>query len=193
MKYTIGEIAEIRDKMKTRLKPGRFEHTLGVAYTAASLGMIWEEDISKCLMAGMLHDCAKNMTEAELIQSCSDADIALTEEELASPQIIHSIYGAYLSETYYGITDGDVISAVRYHTTGRAAMSLLEKIIFIADFIEPLRNEAGCLKEARNLAYKDIDRCMCLILANTIEYLDRTGKAVESKTKEAAEYYSTVL
>lgn len=190
---SIEQIIEIREKVRSDLSPSRFEHTLGVAYTAACMGMIYNEDPLKCELAGLLHDCAKNMTDEELIFGCKNAGISLSREELLSPQIIHSIYGAWLAETKFGIKDEDIINAVRYHTTGRASMSVLEKIIFIADFIEPLRTKAPCLREARHLAFRDIDRCMHLILVDTFEFLNNSGKPVEEKTIEAYNYFKAII
>jgi len=190
---TIEYISQIRDRIRKELNPERYEHTLGVAYTAACMGMIWGADPLECELAGLLHDCAKNMSYEDLIKGCEEAGIPLTQEELSSPQIIHAIYGAWLVEFRYGINDEDIINAVRFHTTGRVSMSLLEKIIFISDFIEPLRTKAACLKDARNLAFKDIDRCMHLILVDTFEYLDSAGKHVEKNTVEAYNYFKAII
>lgn len=190
---TIETISDIREKIRKELTPERFEHTLGVAYTAACMGMIYGEDPMKCELAGLLHDCAKNMTNEELINGCKSAGILLTHDELLSPQIIHAIYGAWLVKEKYGIDDPDIINAVRYHTTGRASMSILEKIIFIADFIEPLRTKAPCLKDARSLAFKDIDRCMHFILVDTFEYLDGAGKHIEKNTVDAYNYFKAII
>lgn len=189
----INLIVQIREQMKKELLPDRYEHTLGVAYTAACMGMVYNEDPLKCELAGLLHDCAKNMSEEELISACRTAGIRLSREELLSPKIIHSIYGAYLVKARYGIDDEDIINAVRYHTTGRPSMSTLEKIIFISDFIEPLRTKAGCLKDARKLAFKDIDRCMHLILVDTFEFLNSAGKHVEKNTVDAYNYFKAII
>lgn len=186
-------ISQIRDRIRQELSPERYEHTLGVAYTAACMGTIWGQDPLECELAGLLHDCAKNMSAEELIKGCGEAGIPLSEDELLSPQTIHAIYGAWMTEFKYGITDQNIINAVRYHTTGRSSMSLLEKIIFIADFIEPLRSKASCLKEARSLAYRDIDRCMYLILMDTFEYLDGAGKHIEKNTIEAYSYFKAII
>jgi len=194
LRYTdLDYIIQIREKVKQDLTPERFEHTLGVAYTAACMGMIYGEDPLKCELAGLLHDCAKNFSTEEMISGCKASGIRLTKEELLSPQIIHAIYGACLVKEKYGIEDEDIINAVRFHTTGRPSMSVLEKIIFISDFIEPLRDKAACLKDARSLAFKDIDRCMHFILVDTFEYLDRAGKHVEKNTVDAYNYFKAII
>lgn len=189
----IAQISEIREKISRVLDPMRYEHTLGVAYTAACLGMIWGEDPERCELAGLLHDCAKCMTHEEQISGCLLHGIALSDEELRSPQIIHAVYGHYLARTVYGIEDTGILDAVRYHTTGRAQMSTLEKIIYIADFIEPMRYRSKCLREARIEAFRDIDKCMLIILLDTIMYLEESGKPVDSLTYEAYNYFKAII
>ena len=190
---TAPYIAEIREQIKGQLKPSRYEHTLGVAYTAACMGMVHGEDPLRCELAGLLHDCAKNIPDEELLSACVSAGIPLSEEEIASPQLLHAIYGAYLCKEVFQIDEEDILNAVRYHTTGRQSMSMLEKIIYIADFIEPLRDKATCLREARKLAFTDIDRCMYEILVNTIEYLSDKGKPIEKHTLEAYNYFKAII
>lgn len=190
---TASFLTEIRGRMKEILKPSRYEHTLGVAYTAACMGMVHGVDPLLCELAGLLHDCAKNMTDEELLEACTDAGILLSEEEKELPQILHSIYGAYLVADKYGISDAEIQNAIRWHTTGKEEMSMLEKIIYIADFIEPLRDKASCLPEARKLAFTDLDACMYVILKNTVEYLEKNSVPVEKHTLKAYQYYKSIL
>ncbi len=190
---TASYLSGIRDRMKEILKPSRYEHTLGVAYTAACMGMVHGVDPLRCELAGLLHDCAKNMTDEELLKACAGAGILLSDEEKALPQILHAVYGAYLVREKYKITDAELTSAVRWHTTGKEEMSMLEKIIYIADFIEPLRDKAECLPEARKLAFTDLDACMYMILKNTVEYLEKSFVPVEKHTLKAYQYYKEIL
>lgn len=190
---TVGCIAEIREKVKSVLDPLRFEHTLGVAYTASCLGMIWGVDPLKCELAGILHDCAKCLSHEEQIKGCIDNNIPLTEEELASPQVIHAKYGSFLANSLYGIDDEDILNAIRYHTTGRALMSMLEKIVYVADFIEPLRSKSKSLSEARIEAFRDIDRCMVVILLDTFNYLEASGKPIGTESYEAYNYFKAII
>ena len=189
IKYSIDYIAGIREKVKKELKPARYEHTLGVAYTAACMAFLYGEDPLKAELAGILHDCAKCYPHEEQIRICREAGIPLTKEELASPAVIHAICGRYLAETMYGITDEDLLNAIGSHTTGRPAMSRLEKIIYIADFIEPLRSEAPNLPEMRKLAFQDLDECMYQILMSTIDYLNGRGAPVVPATMDAFMWY----
>lgn len=187
--YSIDHIAGIRERVKKELKPARYEHTLGVAYTAACMAFLYGEDPLKAELAGILHDCAKCYPHEEQIRICHEAGIGLSEAELASPAVIHAICGRYLAEKVYGITDEDLLNAIGSHTTGRPAMSRLEKIIYIADFIEPLRSEAPNLPEMRKLAFQDLDECMYQILMSTIEYLNGRGAPVVPATMDAFLWY----
>ncbi len=187
--YNTEELQHIRRIMSEKLAPKRFEHTLGVSYTAAALAMAHGADISSAQMAGLLHDCAKRFPENVLIKKCEDHGIKLSEDELLSPAVIHAIYGAYLTEHKYGIADRDVVNAVRYHTTGRAGMSKLEKIVYIADYIEPTRDLSKQLQKLRSLAFKDLDETMSAMLDSTIGYLDLKKRHVAVDTYKALEYF----
>lgn len=114
---------------------------MGVMYTAASLAMCYGADIQKALTAGLLHDCGKYCPAEEQIRLCGRYGIDLTRSELEMPALIHARLGAYLAEHEYGIKDREILDAVTYHTTGRPGMSMLEKIIYIADYIEPNRRK----------------------------------------------------
>ncbi len=187
---TIALISELRAKVKHRQTAKRFEHTLGVAYTAACMAFTSEIPPLKAELAGLLHDCAKCYTDKELISMCHKARVELTDEELASPAVIHAKYGSYMAEHELGITDPDILNAIRFHTTGRPDMSTLEKIIFVADYIEPLRDKASNLKEARNLAFTDLDECVYNILEATVSYLRSQGSSIVTDTLSAYEWYS---
>ena len=128
----------------------RFEHTLGVEYTAAALAMRYGEDIRNARTAGLLHDCAKCLSDKKRLSICRKNKIPMTELEKKNPFLLHGKVGAYLAKQKYGIKNQDVLNAIRNHTTGRQGMSLLEKIVFIADYIEPCRKHAPNLAETRN-------------------------------------------
>ena len=191
--YRIEEIQYIRKIMSDKLDPKRYEHTLGVSFTAAALAMAHDYDITDAEMAGLLHDCAKHFPESVLISKCRKHGIYLSEEELKSPAVIHAIYGAYLAEHKYGISDREVINSIRYHTTGRAGMSKLEKIIYLADYIEPTRSSSEILPEVRRLAFTDLDLCMYKILGSTVEYLDSRKTHIAKDTFTAYEYFRELL
>lgn len=189
MGYGIDEIQRIRRILSEKLDPGRYEHTLGVSFTCAALAMAYGEDIDKAEMAGLLHDCAKRFPESVLIEKCKKNGVYLSDAELESPAVVHAKYGRYLALKKYGITDEDILNAISYHTTGRAGMSLLEKIVYVADYIEPRRFKAPDLKEIRALAFKDIDECMLKIFEGTISYLDGKRSHIAPDTLSAYEYF----
>ncbi|MBQ3792694.1 MAG: bis(5'-nucleosyl)-tetraphosphatase (symmetrical) YqeK [Lachnospiraceae bacterium] len=184
MKYS-----KIRKKLKDELDPKRYEHTLGVASTAVCLAMVYDEDLDKATTAGLLHDCAKCLTNEERIKICKKNQIEITEAEYENPFLLHAKVGSYLAEKEYEVTDEDVLMAIRSHTTGRPGMSTLEKIIYVADYIEPNRNHSGRLPELRKLAFQDLDKALIQILKDTLGYLDTTDAKIDPMTKETYEYY----
>ena len=178
------DIENIRKRLHKHLPAARYNHTIGVAYTAASLAMRYDCDIERALLAGLLHDCAKEYKSDELVDKCNKAGIKLSTSELNSPQIIHAIYGVYMAKNIYDINDEDVLSSIRWHTTGKADMSLLEKIVFTADYIEPGRCEAKNLELVRHVAFEDITKAVYIISEDTIAYLKKKERLVDEHTIE---------
>lgn len=186
---SLDKLISIRDELRTELDPMRFEHTLGVAYTAACLAFIYNEEPLKAEEAGLLHDCAKRFKNDELLRLCSEAGIRLSHEEIRSPQVVHAKYGKHLAQVRFGIEDEDILKAIEHHTTGYPGMGTLEKILFVSDYIEPLRNEASHLSEIRKLAFRDMDECVYRILSSMMEHLQDTGKEIVPDTIKAFEWY----
>ena len=184
------EILRFREQMKATLDPPRFEHSLSVSFTCMALAMHCEASLEKAEVAGILHDCAKCYDDYKLIELCKDKGILLTEDELLAPAVIHAKYGAWMAEHEFGITDSEILSAIRWHTTGRANMALLEKILYIADYIEPRRDKAANLDKVRKLAFESLDETIYEILASSLEYLNSKGKYIDNRSKEAYNYYS---
>ncbi|MDE6844595.1 MAG: bis(5'-nucleosyl)-tetraphosphatase (symmetrical) YqeK [Lachnospiraceae bacterium] len=194
-------LAKLRKEMEKALEPKRYEHTLSVAYTAANLAMVHDIDIDKALTAGMLHDCAKCLSHHKQVSICKKSHMALSEMESEDESpLIHAKAGSILAREEYGIEDEDILNAICYHTTGRPQMSPLEKVIYIADYIEPGRKHAKRtagvsdlylqnLTDARKLAYKDLDEALCRILSDTLAYLKEKGGKVDSMTQKTYEYY----
>lgn len=182
-------ITEIRKHLKKKLNPMRYEHTLGVSYTCMALAMRYSANLDQAEMAGLLHDCAKRYDDATIICKCQEHGIELTEGELRAPAVIHAKLGAWMAEHKYGITDPEVLSAIACHTTGKPAMSLLEKILYVADYIEPRRDKAPNLPKLRRLAFEDLDEALYQILDSTRNYLKETGTAEDDTTEQTWEYY----
>lgn len=120
---------ELQKKLEHILKPGRFRHTVGVRYTAQAMAMRFGENVEQIGVAGVLHDCAKYMTEDDMLAECKKYGIECTEVEKKQPHLLHAKLGACYAKEKYGITDGQVLSAIRWHTTGRPDMTDFEKII----------------------------------------------------------------
>lgn len=189
MKKT-NQLKKIRKAVEKVQDAKRFEHTLGVEYTAAALAMRYGCDIDDARAAGLLHDCAKCMSDEKRLSICKKNHIKVTEVERKNPFLLHAKVGAYLAREKYGIKNPDILNAIQNHTTGRKNMSLLEKIIFVADYIEPGRKNAPNLTEVRKLAFIDIDRALLAILRQTLQYLKASGGDIDPMTEETWRYYS---
>ena len=186
---TLEITQRLRKKLENELKPDRFDHTLGVAYTSASLAMVHGADVDKALIAGLLHDCAKCLPHDEQLKICEKNNIKLTDVERRNHSLLHAKAGIYIARTVYDVYDPEILDAIRYHTTGREDMSLLEKIVYIADFIEPNRKPLKDMEIIRKEAFTDIDRCLAHILHNSVIYLRTIGKECDETTMNAYEFY----
>lgn len=187
------KLEQIKTKVKQVLKPTRYEHTLGVMYTAGALAMRYHEDMYNALFAGLLHDCAKSFPESACFSLCNSFQIPVSDVERKNPGLLHAKLGARLAEREYGITDAYIMDAICYHTTGRPNMTLLDKIIYVADYMEPNRCEAPNLDEIRRLAFEDIDECLYAILESTMAYLKQKDAVIDPMTEETYLYYKKVL
>ena len=132
------ELVEIRKKLKKVQDKDRYEHTKGVMYTAGCLAMAYGYDMHKAMLAGLLHDCAKCIPNKKKLKMCSQHHISVSEFEQEHPFLLHAKLGAYVAKAKYDVTDENILSAITWHTTGKPEMTLLEKIVYIADYIEQL-------------------------------------------------------
>ena len=158
----------MRRKVKKYLDKNRYNHTLGVMYTAGALAMRYGADLNRALTAGLLHDCAKCIPNDKKIRMCKKNHIFITPAEQANPSLLHAKLGAFLAAKKYHIGDRTILNAIACHTTGKPEMTLLDKIIYIADYIEPNRAELPNMGEARRLAFEDIDECLYLLLRDSL-------------------------
>ncbi len=184
-----NDLKKIRKAMKKNLDAKRYEHTIGVEYTAAALAMRYGESIKNAQLAGLLHDCAKCLSDEKKLSICGKHNISMNEIEKRNPYLLHAKVGSYLAMEEYGVKDPDIIHAILNHTAGRPGMSLLEKIVFIADYIEPGRKQAPNLAEIRKLAFVDLDRALLRILEDTLAYLKDGGGEIDPMTQKTYEYY----
>ena len=183
---------KILSYLKATLRPKRFRHTLGVAYTAANLAAVHNADEEKAFLAGLLHDCAKFYEKEEQIMLCEEAGISLTEMERLNPALIHGKLGAFYAKTKYQVEDEEILSAIRYHTTGHPNMTVLEKIIYLADYIEPGRAmdcKPHSLQEVRTACFQNLDNGMRFALENGISYLREQNQPIDTISLETYEWY----
>ncbi len=185
----IIEKNRIRKELKRTLSKKRYIHTMGVTNTAIALAMRYEEDLIQAELAGMLHDCAKCEKATDWLHVCEAYQIPVTDVEKRNPFLLHSKLGAYMAEYSFGIKDKQILDAIQYHTTGRPNMKMLEKIIFVADYIEPNRESAPNLKEIRKMAFVDIDCALIMILKDTLVYLESAQMEIDDTTIKTYEYY----
>ena len=183
------EMHKIRKQLIKALDSKRYEHTQGVAYTSAALAMRYGEDIRKAEIAGLLHDCAKCFDNEKKFNICKKNDISISDAEQRNPFLLHAKVGGHLAKTKYKIDDEDIINAILYHTTGRPGMSLLEKIVYIADYIEPGRDHEPNLDEVRSLSFQDLDEALLRILEDILVHLKESSKEIDPMTQMTYEFY----
>ncbi len=182
-------LAKMQKKIKKYLDEDRYQHTLGVMYTAGALAMCHGVNLEKALTAGLLHDCAKCIPPEKKIKLCKKNHIWISEVEYANPGLLHAKLGAFYAERKYHIDDADILCAIRCHTTGRPAMSPLDKVIYIADYIEPGRLELPNMNIVRKLAFQDLDSCVCRILEDSLIYLESRNIPLDPITERTYRYY----
>ena len=182
-----------RKSLKSRLSKKRYQHSLRVADTAFSLALRYSYPAFLARAAGLLHDCAKDIPEEDYFTILEKNKVSVSKAEKRSPYLLHAKVGAIIAKKEFGITDPDVLSAIRTHTTGEPDMSLLQKIIFVADYIEPGRDKAQRLDEIREMAFFDIDICVTEILLDTLKYLESTNSEIDPATQETYEYYRNLF
>ena len=187
--YSYDDILRLSEEMKRALKPGRYVHTLGVATTAYSLALKWNYPAYTAMVAGMLHDCAKCISDDERLTICKENNIPISEIEYKYPHLLHGKVGAYFCGSKYKVYDSQIAHAITYHTTGCPNMNLLDKIIFVADYIEPGRNKQPRLDILRTTAYTDLDECVYMILEDSVTYLNENPDMVDPTTIETFNYY----
>ncbi len=180
---------EMCRKLKQKLNDKRYVHSIGVEYTAANLAFRYGEDIKRARIAGLLHDNAKCIPTEEKLKKAVKLGIPVNDSEKENPDLLHGKLGAYYAREKYGVKDEEILSAIACHTTGKPAMTLLEKIIFVADYIEPNRKLIFELTEIRKEAYIDLDKAIIHILKNTLDFLDGKKAVIDEMTEETYKYY----
>lgn len=181
---------EIQKKLQKDLDAKRYTHTQGVAYTASCLAMRYGENAEKAFLAGLLHDCAKCIGKEKLLECCKKKGLPVNEAERDNPFLLHAKVGAVYAKEKYGIEDEEVLSAICWHTTGRPDMTMLEKILYVADYIEPARRHSERLPEIRTLCFEDLNRGLVEILKDSLSYLEGKDDTIDPMTKETYLFYT---
>ena len=178
------DLAGAMEKLKAALKPERYEHSLGVMETAGELAARFGVDVGQARIAGILHDCAKNIAQEEAYQLCDKYGVVLDEVSRQSYGLVHQYLGAALARAEYGIEDEEILSAIRCHTTGKADMAPLDKVLYLADFTEPNRDKEPFtgLAELRALCKTDLDEAMRYALEISIKSIADRGRMMHMDT-----------
>lgn len=178
---------QIIDYLKDNLKAARYEHSLSVRDTAVKLAEIYGADIEKARIAGLSHDCAKNMSNDDLLSIALSHNINVDNVYKENPKLLHGFIGAVVAKEKMGIEDEEILSSIAYHTTGKRDMNLLEKIIYIADYVEPLRNFPG-VDNLRKEVTHDLNKAMLMAFDSTIKYVIEREQLLHVNTIEGRNY-----
>ena len=182
---------ELKSVLKSRMNEHRYIHSLNVAKRAVFLSEKYGADPEKAEFAGLIHDICKGITNEEQLLIIKNAGIELDEDTMKSPALWHSIAGAVYSEHYLGVTDKDVLNAVRYHTSGRGGMSILEKVIYMADLTSAERNYPDA-EYTRNLTDYNLDEGIAYGVRWIAGDLERRGFPKGKDTEALLEEYKNV-
>ena len=174
---------ELENAVKGLLKPGRVPHVLGCRDTARQLARRWGCDETDAVRAALLHDITKALDGPLQLTLCSCYDIILDTFGSQNPKTLHALTGSYVAQRIFGENPA-VVAAIRSHTTGKPNMNTLEKIIYVADYMEPNRDFPG-VEKLRSLAWEDLDAALQLGLEMTIDMLHSQGRTVSSESEEA--------
>ena len=179
--------------LSASLKPGRFAHSLSVAWMSRRLARIHGIDSLRAEQAGLLHDCAKSLPLEEMQRIAVEHSLTDDREMLASGALLHSVVGSWVAREEYGMTDPEVLQAISYHNTGFPGMTRLDMCVCLSDSIEPLRESYPHLEEVRALAESSLERALLLSLEGTADYVISRGKYLHPRTQYTIAWLKTTL
>lgn len=178
----------INNKLKEMLPERRLVHSINVATCAVKLSEIYGYDKNKAYIAGLVHDCAKFLSDDEVDFYVNKYNIKLDDLEKCNLALSHSVIGSYIARYEFNIEDENIISSIKYHTTGKADMNLIEKIIYMADLIEEGRDFNG-VNELRELSFNNkLDKALLISFNNTIKFVIDNEQIIHPRTVEARNY-----
>lgn len=180
---------KIEEKLLKTIGEERLNHSLRVMNVARELSRIYGEDEEKATLAGLLHDCARFSDKSYLLKKARDFDIILNDIYTKNANLLHAPLGEKVAKEEYDIEDIDILNAIKYHTTGREKMSKLEKIVYLADYIEPNRDFEG-IEEIRDLCFKEksLDLALVKSIDNTIIYILNNKQIIHEYTIKARNF-----
>lgn len=176
-------IEYLRDNLKTK----RYLHSLGVSECAVKLAEKYGASKEKAEIAGLVHDCAKYMSGEDILKIMRETGDEIDQVSLNAPDIMHGRASAYIAKTLMEIEDDEILEAVRYHTTGKENMTVLEKIIYLADYIEPNRSFPE-VDRLREVAFRDLDEALIMAFNNTIKFVIEKDQMLHLNTIKARNY-----
>lgn len=182
------ELSWLRDKAYAFLKPQRIPHVCGTEQEAVKLAQCWGENAEDAAEAAILHDMTKKLSYDEHIRLCEQFSIPLDPLEKENEKLLHSKTGAALAKAVFGVPE-NIESAIRWHTTGRAEMTKLEQIVYLADYIEPTRHGFAGLEELREEAYRDLDGAMAMALGMSYDEVTEKGRPFHPNSAQAKKYF----
>ncbi len=186
-------VEQMKEKLATMLTDHRFIHSMGVMETAVKLAQLYGVDPEKAQVAGLLHDCAKQIDKTVQLAMCDELGLKLDSIKRENLALLHAELGAELAKTEFGVTDDDIVRAIRNHTLGRKNMSDLEKILYLSDMMEPNRRDYEGLAGLRTLSEKNLTEATLYGLELTIAHIERKGQVLHTQTMEAERFYRDLL
>lgn len=189
MKVTISEAKDI---LVNRLSAHRYQHSLNVADLCKELAPVYGIDPDKAYTAGLLHDCAKTLSDEELVQVCRDNGYEPDDIQLKATQLLHSISGAFVARELFGEEDEDILNSITNHTCGRPNMSKLEMLVFSADYCEVGRTHGDAVV-ARQMLGESLERTVLHVLDNVIQFNEARGVIVHPASLITKDFYKELL
>lgn len=176
------DLEKINAGLLQTLSERRYHHSLGVAEMAVKLAKHYGADEEKAFLAGLVHDCAKEIPPEEAVTMLREKfHITPDAMSLQAPRLLHGVLGACIAQSRFGIYDPEILDAIRYHTTGKARMSLLSRIVYIADYIEPNRAYRD-VEYLRDLTFQNLEEAMLFAVDFTVKDLVEKGRTIHPDT-----------
>ncbi len=180
------------DRLFETLNPHRFSHTLSVALTSVRLAAKYHVNVRQAEEAGLLHDCAKCLPLSEMQRIARRHHLTEDPSILESASLLHSVAGAWVARSRYGMKDPEVLEAIAYHNTGHEGMSRLAMCVCLADFMEPNREPFPLLNEVRLLAEVSLEKALLLSLEGVADHVRSKGKLLHPRTLDTIEWLKSL-